>query len=146
MTDDESNKLVRKSTGAAYVSFLIYLLFFARFRDITQTEINLIPFGSIGPLTHYTFTSNQDWFHWFINVPGNILAFVPVPFFFKVFYKKPIKFWNSFLVSFSIPIIIESAQFIFQRGSCDIDDWMLNFLGMMIGYYFIIKKQKQPTS
>ena len=64
-----------KITGAlAYTGYLTWLLFFAAFREGTSTAVNLIPFKTIWSMTHYTFTTGNDWWYWLVNVPGNIVA------------------------------------------------------------------------
>lgn len=32
-----------------------------------------------------------------------------------------------------IPFLVEFLQYIFQRGSADIDDWILNVVGIYLG-------------
>ena len=139
------NKSVKISLGIAYLGLLIFLLFFAPFRNNTATTVNLIPFKSIAPLTVYTFTSGHGFLHWLINVPGNIVAFIPLPFIFQLVRKSKPKLLMLIFISAIIPLIIELAQYLFQAGSCDIDDWMLNFMGMIFGYMLLRKFQKQPA-
>lgn len=140
------NKAVQIVLSIAYLFLLIYLLFFAPFRTGTTTEINLIPFKNIFALTSYTFQYGEDWWHWIVNVPGNIVAFIPLPFILNLFVKIKLNFWTIIFMSLFVPLIPECIQYFFQNGSPDIDDLILNFLGMMIGYYFLIKKQKQPAT
>ena len=146
LSKSAGNRILKISIGLAYLGLLIYLLFLAPFRNKTATIVNLIPFGSIVELTRYTFITGNDYWHWFLNVPGNILAFVPLPYVFQVFRQTKFNFWRAFFPSAAIPLIIEIAQYYFQTGSCDIDDWMLNFSGMMIGFVLVRKSQKQSRT
>ena len=71
---------------------------------------------------------------------GNILMFIPLGIF--LFVKK-ITIKKIFLYAILIPLIIELIQPIIGR-SFDIDDLILNFLGIIIGYFitFILYKTK----
>jgi len=140
------NKSLKILLGITYLGLLIFLLFFAPFRTNTATTVNFIPFKSIAPLTVYTFTTGHGILHWLINVPGNIIAFIPLPFIFQLVRKSKPKFLIMIFISLIIPFIIEFSQYLFQTGSCDIDDWMLNFAGMIFGYKLIRKFQRQPAS
>jgi glycopeptide antibiotics resistance protein len=94
-------------------------------------------------MTYYTFVTGNDWWYWCVNVPGNIVAFIPFPFIFQLFRKATFRLSRAIIISAGLPALIEILQFLFQAGSCDIDDWMFNFLGMMTGYYFVLKMRRQ---
>jgi glycopeptide antibiotics resistance protein len=128
-----------------YFLILIYLLFFAFFRENTTTEVNLIPFKNIYTLTVYTFTSGHGIWHWIVNVPGNIIAFIPMAL--PIFLIRK-SFTITFLLILFIlilPICIEFLQYVFQSGSADIDDVILNAIGTFCGIYILKKIKKQPT-
>jgi len=127
-----------------YLMALSYLLFFAFFREATNTHVNMRPFASIWPLTKYTFTSGHGILHWIINVPGNIAAFFPMPF--LVFYFVPKKSLRIFLLAlvFSAPFLVEFIQYFFQNGSCDVDDVILNEIGILTAYA-VLRRQKNST-
>lgn len=74
------------------------------------------------------------------NIIGNIIITVPLGFFtyfkIKVFPKI-----NIFLYSLIIPFVIELVQFLlFIQGiktrTIDIDDIILNSIGILLGYFF----------
>ena len=44
------------------------------------------------------------------------------------------KCWKTSLVGFAIILFVEVIQFLFGRGSFDIDDIILNMVGISIGY------------
>lgn len=128
-----------------YLTGLIYLLFFAFFRVNTTTEVNLIPLKNIYTLTVYTFTSGHGIWHWVVNVPGNIVAFIPMAlpiFLIRTSFKMTLPLILFILI---LPICIEFLQYIFQSGSADIDDVILNVLGIFFGIYILKKIKKQPT-
>ena len=74
-----------------------------------------------------------------INLIGNFTLFMPFSFFaLKIFHKKfknPLRFilWTSIII-----VIVELLQLFTLTGSCDIDDFILNFSGAFIAYIFLI--------
>lgn len=124
-----------------YLLVLIYLLFFAFFREGTTTRVNFIPFDSMVPLTVYTFKTGEDWWHWFVNVPGNVLAFVPLSLPLHFFIRQHLtKIFFACLI-FSVPCVLEILQYLFQTGSCDVDDVLLNVLGIYLGFWLLKGKK-----
>lgn len=70
---------------------------------------------------------------WIINLIGNIVVFIPfgllLPMINKQFQKK-IKLMLVFIFGISI---LEISQLIFRVGSFDIDDIILNSIGVLLG-------------
>lgn len=129
-------------TGCYFV-VLIYLLFFAFFRSETTTEVNLIPFKNIFSLTIYTFKSGHGIWHWVVNVPGNIIAFMPMALPLNYFVRKKIRAGFYVMLIFMIPVSAEFLQYIFQTGSCDVDDVILNVTGIFIGTVLLKRIREQ---
>lgn len=71
---------------------------------------------------------------------GNLLMFIPMGFFIPLVTNK-VDFKKALIIAVAIPIIIEVIQPIVGR-SFDIDDIILNFAGIMMGYLCVtcIKK------
>lgn len=94
-------------------------------------NINIIPFKTIS-----TYIKHLPDNFATINLLGNIVPFIPLGYFISNIFNrnKFIKIVMLFLVTLSI----ESIQFIFSIGFFDIDDIILNFIGLMIGYLFLI--------
>lgn len=46
------------------------------------------------------------------------------------------KFKNTFFIAMLVSVSIELIQLLFNLGSCDIDDLILNVLGSMLGFAF----------
>lgn len=76
-----------------------------------------------------------------VNVPGNIVAFIPLPFIGKSWGLHGNKL-AKILAALLIPGSIEITQYIFQVGVASVDDVMLNALGFWIGFRML---NKQPT-
>ncbi len=121
-----------------YFAILIYLLFFAFFRTNTNTTVNWIPFKNIIDLTGYTFKTGHGILHWIINVPGNVIAFVPMAIPLN-YLKLKINSWVYWMILFLVPVFCEFLQYFFQSGSADIDDVILNITGILLGLYLIRK-------
>ena len=67
------------------------------------------------------------------NLLGNILVFVPLGFLLALqFYN--IKWARVFQIALFIGVLIESLQVIFKSGILDIDDVILNFFGVVLGF------------
>lgn len=139
-----SRKLIL-TISIVYFIALIYLLFFAFFRANTTTEVNLIPFKNIYTLTVYTFTSGHGIWHWIVNIPGNIIAFIPMALPIFLIRKSSKISLSLILFILILPISIESLQFVFQSGSADIDDVILNVFGIFCGIFIFKKFKKQPV-
>ncbi len=109
-----------------------------------ERSINLVPFKTIsgffganeGPF------SDRDWnISRAVNLLGNIILFVPLGFLLPISFKKTERFVNMFLVGSGYVLFIEITQYFIFRVS-DIDDYILNMLGIILGFYAykILKK------
>lgn len=67
---------------------------------------------------------------------GNFLMFIPMGFFLPLAASK-MDFKKILKIAIVVPIIVEIIQPIVGR-SFDIDDIILNFAGIMIGYWFVV--------
>lgn len=115
-----------------YIITLIYALFLKTPGGVgfMYSDVNLTPFKTI--LTYIT-----KWEHYNLNIIvenllGNILLFLPLGFYMQVLSGK-FKLAARITIIFSVPLFVEVLQFITGRGSADIDDIILNFLGGLIG-------------
>ncbi len=83
-----------------------------------------------------------------VNLLGNVVMFIPLGFFLPLVWKKLRKLWKSFLTAAGMILLVELVQMLTLRGSCDIDDLILNLCGVVIGYvlwrmvYFLCCKRK----
>ena len=72
----------------------------------------------------------------FINLAGNILAFVPFGAILPVISRRFRGFFRVMLLGFSFSLLVECTQLVTRVGTFDVDDLMLNTLGAVIGYLF----------
>ena len=118
-----------------YTLFLLYLMFFGFGRS--QYDINivrLIPMFSTVGFVKQTIL----WKTIIINIFGNILMFVPFGFLGIVFTKLN-NFWILILDFLFAIIILESFQYFTRLGVFDIDDVILNTVGVAIGFWIYRK-------
>lgn len=95
---------------------------------IEHSKVNLIPFRTIKNYILYAGIT-----HTIINILGNIFLFVPFGYLLPKIYSQ-FKKCSSLIIFMSICIMsIEIIQLTVGR-TCDIDDFILNFIGGMIGY------------
>jgi len=127
-------KFLKQTLSSIYLVSLSYIVFFRDGRDqIRNHPLILIPLRK----KIYEFLS-LDWhdgeFVWkfYANLIGNIILFVPFPVI--IVWMIPRVSDKRVLVSCVIAsILIETTQYLFQRGVADIDDVLLNFLGSLTG-------------
>lgn len=91
---------------------------------------NLKPFYTIKK-----FSKNYDLYIWMINIIGNIAVFIPFGILLPIVFGGKIK--RSLIIFLSGLFILESLQLLTKRGTFDIDDFILNTLGFLIGYLIL---------
>ena len=135
---------------ALYVLFILYgllmlwLLFGQRFgADLSgtyweriQNNVNLVPFRTIKEFIHTigVITSPDLIRHSVINLAGNVVMFVPLGFFPPCIWNALRSFARCMLWAAACILIIELVQLFTLLGSCDVDDLILNMVGVAIGY------------
>jgi glycopeptide antibiotics resistance protein len=92
-------------------------------------QANFVPFKTILPyLLGY-----KGWVIAGVNLIGNVVLPVPIGFLAMLVY--PNMTWKTALaLAVAFGLIIEGMQMVFHLGIFDIDDVILNGLGVMIGY------------
>ena len=138
-------------TALVVVSFLFYsymafrLLIFrnaAFFFQALETigtpryhlNYNLVPFKTIVGYIKALADGSMNRHIPIQNIAGNLLVFMPMGFYLPFFSKKMAKF-KMFAITVSVLIIsVELMQFILRVGSLDIDDFILNLVGALIGF------------
>ena len=94
---------------------------------------NLIPFRNISTQIEYI----TQW--WALkNLLGNIIPFIPFGFLLPIAYKKFSSTINVFCVGLASILLIELFQFFTKLGSFDVDDIILNMVGIVCGYFMFL--------
>ena len=89
-------------------------------------RVNLIPFMNL-----FDYDSRRDLL---LNVIGNTAMFIPSGIFLPIIYKKLNSFWKVVSAGALISLCIEFIQLPFSVRASDVDDLILNVLGVAIGY------------
>ena len=147
--------MIRGTTKTQKISWLIFILYliailyytiFAESMGRANTDptddprFNLILFNEINRFIVYREQLGMKAF--MLNVVGNCVAFIPGGFLLPVISRRCRSFISCTLVGFVISFFIECTQLIFRVGSFDVDDLMLNTLGVAIGFIMNKKKKK----
>jgi glycopeptide antibiotics resistance protein len=128
--------------GIFYLLLIAYLLFFASFREGTNTAVNLVPLRSISTDLYYIFLHGSSLEYILIliaSLTGNLLILFPIPNLFKWMLKGG----KKWVVVVMIPSLIEAIQYLLQSGSADIDDVILNGTGLYLGFAYAERRAKR---
>lgn len=110
-----------------YTMLLAYWMIWG-FGRTTQPEIsyNLVPFTTMA--SYFPIRSLSS----LINIIGNIAVFVPfgvlLPLAFQIRFRQMLACFLTGL------FVLEMTQLISRRGSLDVDDFILNSVGVTMGY------------
>lgn len=94
-------------------------------------NINLIPFQTISSQLHRL---NSIPMIVVKNLVGNIVIFVPFGFLLPMGYERMRKCYKTFLAGLIYILIIELIQFVCMLGAFDVDDILLNSIGVLCGF------------
>ena len=116
-----------------YTVWILYMMFFAYNRSAAGHEeyfIRARPFESI---YYLIYESGYVPFEKYKNIFGNIILFMPYGLL-GILYPK-LKSYKYLLPVFVVCInVLEFSQYYFGRGYAELDDVILNTLGMTIGF------------
>ena len=88
--------------------------------------VNLVPFVNL-----FDYASKRDLL---LNVIGNTAMFIPSGIVLPIIYKKLNNFWKVVAAGAMISLCLEVLQLPFSVRASDVDDLILNVLGVAIGY------------
>ena len=111
------------ASGDDYVGSLIANINRIPFHTVSDQLQNLLNPPSPGLFTH-------AW----INLGGNVAVFIPLGIFLPWIWPRYRRWGRFFLVSSGIILTVEFLQWITLRGILDVDDYILNMLGLFGGY------------
>lgn len=123
------SKVVLDLVVFSYSIGLLVLLFF-RPENRYYGSINLTPFKTI----MFYFAGRVDLLIAIYNLGANIGLFVPFGVYYCYIKTKP-NFGQLLTISFFTIALIEGLQFFTKKGSLDIDDLILNLVGVCLGYW-----------
>lgn len=132
-----------------YCAVMIWLLFVQRLdrEGVGFHNLNLIPFATLKLYTDLLQNSKDPFLlrHAFINLVGNVVMFVPLGYFLPALWPRLRQFFFILLSSVVIIVFIELFQYFFGLGSCDVDDFILNIPGVLMGWgIYRLQMRKSP--
>jgi len=130
-----------------YLSVLIYTTFFNGLRNIYSVKdisifdyakqfTNLVPFRTIS--LYIKWILDEDRYNNsvpIINLSVNLILLFPMGYFLPKLIRPLKKFGLYFLVCSLLLVLIEIIQLFTRRGSFDVDDFILNIFGAIIGFW-----------
>ena len=93
---------------------------------------NFVPFKTIN---FYLFLADINLDIRIENLAGNIIGFMPFGFILPLLARKFQKLSTVTLATFCLSLTFELLQLIFEFGSFDVDDLILNTAGGILGYF-----------
>lgn len=127
-------RIISITLFTVYLCVLIYFLFFAENMGRTGGSgyrYNLVPFKEI--MRFIRGARNVGTKAVWMNIGGNIAAFVPFGLFIAPVFGRQFSLWQKVLMSLDFAMIVETIQLITRVGSFDVDDLLLNTLGGLLG-------------
>lgn len=140
-------RIVSSVLLCAYLVFIAWRMFFYAYGSYYRTysslpEYNLIPFKTISSLiVNFRYYEFEVWVY---NLFGNIAAFLPLGILWPAVLGAKHKLLFTLLFSLTFLLMAETAQLVFRVGVFDIDDIILNMIGVLSGYmiYKLVSKLK----
>lgn len=145
LTDLRIKKLVVFTLFAVYIICAVFMLFFMResllgrcsYGEYFRENTNFVPFRTVIEFAGYI--RDDDTVYGdisFENTFGNVIALMPIGFFFPAIWQRQRRFGSFLLTASAVIIGVETIQFIAMCGACDIDDFILNLTGAVMGFGF----------
>ena len=135
-----------------YAAALVWLVLLSResrfvggdyWQQVVES-IHLEPLATIRRYTSLPFdpASKFWWIHAGVNLLGNVIVFVPLGWFLPALWRKQRNFFRFTLTVSGLILLIELAQLLTFRGICDVDDFLLNLPGAILGFllWYLFRK------
>lgn len=120
--------------GVMFVGIRGYIWTDLSLIEYIKSSSNFVPFKTISSYIQAIFDGSMNISIPIKNLVGNLFMFLPMGIFLPFFIVKINKV-SIFTISMIILLFfIEVIQLVTRRGSFDIDDFILNTLGALIGF------------
>jgi glycopeptide antibiotics resistance protein len=121
-----------------YTFFILWQLFIGPYRTIGPVRLyNVVPFKII--LYMFEHYADNGGSVFLINIVGNIAVFIPFGLASPTLWPKLFSsFQRTLLIFFILIFIVEVLQYVLQVGVFDVDDLLLNSIGIAIGYFMTL--------
>lgn len=145
--NETRSKALPRAVFFVYCLVMLWLLFGQRLHGWNPGEaylsrlegsVNLNPLETIRLFWRVTESSSDGYMvrQAFINLAGNIVMFIPFGFLLPCIWKRMHSFFKSILCAAAVILIVELLQLLSLLGSFDVDDLLLNLIGVSLGWLF----------
>lgn len=100
--------------------------------DPPLRALNLIPGRTV--MGYWQYRHQMTFLRWFANIVGNVLIFVPLGLYLPALFNRMKRFSGALAVVAAFSFLLEALQHLFGTGTTDIDDFLLNTAGGMLGF------------
>lgn len=134
---DSKYKIIYVIALLLYTMFILWEMFLGPYRlNSNEIHYNLYPFKTIFDfIINFSFSNFKNFF---INIIANIIVFIPFGLLTRIIFEK-LNFKSIIIISILTIFLLEILQVTLRVGVFDIDDILLNVLGVVIGYKISIK-------
>ena len=141
---NKQRNLIWRFIAVIYCAVMVWLLFFRSagwvdglsYQQQLQHNINLTPFYTIGNywnvIVHRTNEAVRT--HCIINLTGNVILFVPAGYLLPKLWPRQRNYFLFFVTCLGIMFMVEVLQLFSLLGCFDVDDLILNLIGMTFGF------------
>jgi len=123
-----NTRIVLITVFIAYLALLLKLIVFKHSSNAAMLGENFIPLATIDMYL----AGKPNWDLAIQNLAGNIILFVPLGFLLPIMYQQ-ITWTRILLVGIALSLGFELLQLALRIGSFDVDDIILNVLGVLFG-------------
>lgn len=144
---NKKKKLILTIIFAVYCMGVMYLTLLKsigstsamNYAEYLRANSNLIPFFSFYVFITTPFKSSIVIKQFVINLVGNLLLFLPWGLLLPIIINKCRGFKRFFIFTSLVIVVIELLQLFLMLGSCDIEDYLMNMIGALVGFVANIK-------
>ncbi|MNO28466.1 VanZ like family protein [compost metagenome] len=118
-----------------YSATVIYWMFIGFGREVHTggtLQYNLVPFRTVS--LYFNLDNGLPLISRLVNLLGNVVVFIPFGFLSPLAMTRPISWFRISLFAVPCILLLECLQMLLHVGSFDIDDLLLNMLGVWTGY------------
>ncbi len=132
---------------AVYCLALIYVLFcrsglrHMSYIDYLKSSYNLIPFKSIAEYFSRFINHRINFTYFIANMLGNLLLFFPMGVLLPNIIPK-VRGGKFIALGVGMIVAVELIQYFSTLGALDIDDVILNSVGLVLGYFTFVLLSK----
>ena len=125
-----------------YLSVLAIFLFFGMrghfwtnvsLLEYIKSSSNIVPFKTISTYVSAILDGSMNLNIPIQNLAGNLIMFLPMGIYLPYYIKKMHRLGRFIAFMMLVLFLIEVTQVVTRRGSFDIDDFILNMVGAIIG-------------